>query len=417
MVGIGETYIAAFALALGFGQIISGLITVVPVLLGATVQLFSGFALRHFSSRRRWVMLCAVTQASCLLILAVIAHQRMASAGLIFSVVSLFWAGGMSAGPAWNAWMGNVVPKRLRLSFFSRRSRITQGAVLSGLVVGGVLLHLTAHSTFPLSIFAVLFLFASICRFLSAIFLALQTDDAPYHNVNRELHEAERSKVFIERSVYFLFLYFFLNQITVQISAPFSTPYMLKQLELGYGYYMVLIGAALFARILTYTYVPKLVQKHGATFLVVMSAVGIMPLPALWTLGSSFEYLFCVQLLAGFMWGCHELGMFLVLLDKYPAEKRSMVLTNVNFCNSIGMFFGSLVGAHILRSGNLSFESYHHIFWISSSLRVLPLFCLPIFLGKKKIFFHMMMRVIGVRPDAGAVSRPILHVDKESKGH
>ena len=39
MVGCGETYLPAFALALGLGPIVAGMVASVPLLVGATVQL------------------------------------------------------------------------------------------------------------------------------------------------------------------------------------------------------------------------------------------------------------------------------------------------------------------------------------------------------------------------------------------
>jgi len=37
MVGTGETYVAAFVLALGFGRVVAGLVASVPLLAGATI--------------------------------------------------------------------------------------------------------------------------------------------------------------------------------------------------------------------------------------------------------------------------------------------------------------------------------------------------------------------------------------------
>jgi hypothetical protein len=50
MVGIGETYLAAFALALGTGETFAGLIATLPMLAGASIQLATPWALRRFHS-------------------------------------------------------------------------------------------------------------------------------------------------------------------------------------------------------------------------------------------------------------------------------------------------------------------------------------------------------------------------------
>ena len=43
MVGIGETYLAAFVLALGMGEIAAGLISSIPLLAGSVLQLGDGW--------------------------------------------------------------------------------------------------------------------------------------------------------------------------------------------------------------------------------------------------------------------------------------------------------------------------------------------------------------------------------------
>src|SRR5882672_4659761 len=64
MVGTGETYIAAFALALGLGDIVAGYAASGPFFAGAILQLVSPWGVRRLGSHRRWVVLCALLQAA-----------------------------------------------------------------------------------------------------------------------------------------------------------------------------------------------------------------------------------------------------------------------------------------------------------------------------------------------------------------
>jgi hypothetical protein len=59
MVGLGETYVPAFALAVGLGEVVAGLIATLPMLAGAVFQLVTPWAVRHLRSYRRWIVLCA----------------------------------------------------------------------------------------------------------------------------------------------------------------------------------------------------------------------------------------------------------------------------------------------------------------------------------------------------------------------
>src|SRR5262245_51670592 len=64
MVGIGETYFPAFVLALGLGQLASGLVSSLPILLGAILQLVSPYCVSKLGSSRRWVVACVLLQAA-----------------------------------------------------------------------------------------------------------------------------------------------------------------------------------------------------------------------------------------------------------------------------------------------------------------------------------------------------------------
>src|SRR5208337_2909956 len=127
MVGIGETYLPAFALAVGVGQVAAGLLASVPPLAGAVLQLASPVA-------------------------------GAIPTPLIFLVATLYWGSGMGTGPAWNTWVGTLVPSRLRAGYFSRRTRITQIGVLGGLLLGGAVLQVGTEMGQRLHAFAVLFL-------------------------------------------------------------------------------------------------------------------------------------------------------------------------------------------------------------------------------------------------------------------
>ena len=70
MVGLGETYVPAFGLALGHGPAAAGLLATLPLLAGACLQLVTPHGVRHLGSYRRWVVGCARFQAFCLLPLA-----------------------------------------------------------------------------------------------------------------------------------------------------------------------------------------------------------------------------------------------------------------------------------------------------------------------------------------------------------
>src|SRR5436190_13512291 len=106
MVGLGETYFAAFALALGLGQTVAGLVATLPMLAGASLQLATPWFLQRVRSFKKWVVLFASLQAAALLVMPLAAWligRSAASWG--FVAASLYWAAGQATGAAWNTWV------------------------------------------------------------------------------------------------------------------------------------------------------------------------------------------------------------------------------------------------------------------------------------------------------------------------
>ena len=102
MVGMGETYLPAFVLAVGLGELASGLIAAVPMLGGAVLQLLAPLGVRRLGSLRKWVILCAAAQALTFVPLVLAAVTGYAPTWFVFVVATWYWASGMATGPAWN---------------------------------------------------------------------------------------------------------------------------------------------------------------------------------------------------------------------------------------------------------------------------------------------------------------------------
>ena len=141
MVGIGETYVPAFVLALGLGQVTAALVATLPILAGGVLQMFAPRILHRLRSPRSWVVGSAVVQGLALAPLAIVAIWGASPAWFVFLCVTVYWAFGLSGGPAWNQWVERLFPRSIRPGFFSRRSRWNQVALLGGLVAGGLVLR------------------------------------------------------------------------------------------------------------------------------------------------------------------------------------------------------------------------------------------------------------------------------------
>lgn len=375
MVGLGETYISAFVLKMQGGEIASGLVTAVPLLVGAMLQLTTPWAVKRCGSHKRWVMFCVVGQCLCLGILPLLARVGPSAVYAVFLLAMGYWACGLSAGPAWNTWIEGVVPRRVRTRFFAARVRVSQACILIGFIVGGFALQYGKLYLDDLTVFAILFSVATVFRILSGVFLALQSE--PRHVV-QERHVSVAQIFSTKRSpaTARLLSYLFSVQAAAFIAGPYFTPYMFDQLHFSYSDYAILIGTSFLAKVVTLKGWGKLAHRAGAMQLLWIGGVSIIPMSVAWLVSSNFLYLCGVQIFAGVTWAAYELAFFLLFFEAIPREERTSVLTIYNFGYAAAQVLGALIGAVILHYFEKTAQAYLILFAVSSVARAGTLFLL-----------------------------------------
>ncbi len=376
MVGVGESYLPAFVLAMGMGQVAAGLITTIPLLAGAVLQLISPAAVRYFGSHRRWVVTCASLQAASFVPLAVAALLGKLPVLVMFALAAVYWGAGLGTSPAWSTWVGTLVPRRVRTHYFSRRTRLNQFATLGGFLLGGLSLQWGASHDRRLLVFAAMFAMAAVSRTVSVTLLAGQSEPEPIPNGHRRVSMAEFFRRFRHAGDGRLLFYLLSVQAAAQIAGPYFTPYMLRSLNLSYASYVSLIAVSFAAKALTLPALGALARRFGTSKLLWFGGVGIVPISALWLVSNSLPFLVLVQVLAGITWAAYELAMFLLFLETIRPEERTGMLTNFNFANSAATAGGSLLGGAVLFGLGKQAETYLLLFAISSAARALSLILL-----------------------------------------
>jgi MFS family permease len=371
MVGIGENYFPAFVLAMSSNQLACGLVISVPVVMGAMLQMLAPAALTRLGSYRRWVCACALVQALSFLPLVLAAMYGAMPVTLIFAVVALYWAAGMAAGPAWTSWVETLIPQRVRARYFAWRTRIGQAGTLLAFAAGGALLQWGVPRGYGAALFAVLFALAALARLAAAWFLASQREPlAP-----RETRPQWRKWIgcLREDGNGPLFAYLLVVQAAAQISGPYFTPYMLRQLHFSYWDYMLLIATAYLAKIGCLPAFGRLAERYGAHRLLWLGGAAIVPMSALWAVSDRFLYLLGVQVLSGAGWAAYELATLLLTFEKMPTQRRVSLLTVYNLTSAVAILLGSLFGGLLLTGLGQTHDAYLALFLISSVIRAVPL--------------------------------------------
>lgn len=412
MVGVGETYLAAFVLAANLGEVAAGLVMTVPLLAGAVLQLLAPAGIRLLGNLRRWVSAMAALQALAFLPLAAMAVTGRISAWAIFASSMLYWGAGMACGAAWTTWAAGIVPSRVRARYFGTRARLCQLGVLAGLVAGGLSLEWGRRSTpghtAPLWLFGALFGAACGFRLISAALLSRYHDPGDHaleHKIVGLGDVVRRARH--GRDIRFLGYMIFVTA-TAQIAQPFFTPFMLGRLEFSYTQFLTLLGASFVAKSITQPIFGRLAPRIGVYRLLWIGGLGIVPLSALWLISSNFWYLLAMQLFSGAVWGAYELATLLLMFDSIRDDERTSILGKFNVANAFAIVAGSLLGGAVLARGSDSGEAYAAVFILSLIARLASVLFLMRTDRRVEHPAPISVEVEAIRPSAGSITAPIM---------
>lgn len=384
MVGCGETYIPAFALALGLGPVAAGMTASVPVLVGAIFQLVTPLAVARLGTNRGWCIACTTVQAVSFVPFAWWAIRGHATLTELLVAAGIYWSAGMAGAPAWNTWMGTLIPEKMRTAYFANRSRLGQFSVFVGFVLGGLILQWGEGRGVTLLAFAGLFIAAGICRLVSTMMLvncrefvrpqesaAIGDGRLAGTAASRWLSDLAGTLRRMAASPSGpLVTYLCCLVFTAQFSAPYFTPYMLRERGFSYHAFMLVMATSFLSKALFLPSLGRLGSRIGSLGLLWAGGLSVIPLSLLWLPSANVSYLVAVQVLAGGCWACWELAVALLFFDAVPHRDRTGVITIYNLGLAIATVAGAAAGGLLLRMLGEDSQAYVTVFAVSSLLRL-----------------------------------------------
>ncbi|HUG20565.1 MAG TPA: MFS transporter [Planctomycetaceae bacterium] len=408
MVGLGETYLSAFVLAVGLGELTAGLVASVPLVVGGLMQTVSPRAVRMLGSHKRWVVICAFLQALTFIPLVIAAYLGKITAPVVLLIAAVYWGTGLATGPAWNTWIGTVVPPTIRTRFFTIRTRASQAAVFLGFLIGGICLQLAGTPRQLMMVYASLFAVSALCRLISAFMLTRQSEPTPILPNMRLIPWKELLLHLRQRSGGQLLVYLVAVQASVQMSGPYFTPFMFRKLGMSYGQFVALISVAFLAKVIAFPYWGRVAHRIGAKRLLWIGGIGIVPLSAGWLVSGNLWWLMAIQIFGGITWAAYELAFFLLFFESIPQEERTSLLTFYNVINTLAWVGGALLGGLVLYLTEASYNGYMIVFALSSVGRCLALVLLSRLTLIDVEADEIGVRTMAVRPNTASLDAPIL---------
>lgn len=416
-IGMGESYFAAFMIALGISDVQAGLGTIVPQFIGVIFQLLSIRSFfTQYSLKKRLILFLSL-QSLAMIPLIGAGIFRINSAPFIISILGIYWASLLSLNPPWNRLIGHTVPVKFRLKFFAIRNQFSQFSVFLGLIGSGVALYYAKKDQLELPVYVGIFSLGFLLKCMSIYEVKNNHIDyalAPgseqrvrFRDFIKRLQGTDQGKL-----ITFLFLFY----VTVYFSAPYFNPYMLTKLKFNYLEYMAVTSIAYFGRLFTLKILQKKAKSRHVNKILLMATLGICTSPLLWAISQKYWWIVVVEFLSGCYWAGFELSTILLYYQKIDDRERTSIITYITFLNTTGMVCGSLLGALFMKILPIGYDSYLTLFAVSTFIRTaLVVFAPQVnFRGQipELIAFN---RVMLVRPPFSAFTRPFVGKIKKEK--
>lgn len=408
MVGAGEAFFAAYALELGFSELQAGLVTTVPIVIAGLTQVFVSYGINKFASYKNWTLTGVLLQSLIFLILIILRDEIQSSYLIFFLIITIYWTLNLAISPGWSSWISILIPLDKVRDFFSTRNIILAVGTLSGLVFSGLTLHYLGEEIFGIGKYNFIFILCFFFRFISLLSLtrlkrvSFVKIDGFFKNIIN-LKNNQTDDFIIKFILFSSFI-----KMGVYYSASFFSPYMLKQMNLSYLHYMLILVAAYTGRAFLGRMIKKYLKQFDINKIYFYAALGISFIPILWCLSLNFYYILILEFFTGILWGSFEIAFLVTCFESIPTEKQSNYMSLYNFTHTIfigaGCLFGALTFYYL---GNEQY-SYHIIFFVSGVLRLISLSIFPGREIKLTTRLPFITKIYGVRPNMGGVGKVML---------
>ncbi|MFA5070832.1 MAG: MFS transporter [Candidatus Pacearchaeota archaeon] len=391
MDGAGVKYITPYALAIGASNAQIGFLTSIPSLLGNFSQLFSYKAIEKFP-RKKVIAVGVFLQALMWIPIIFLGYlfffkgiNHGFSATLLILFYTLFTIFGSFISPAWNSLMKDDVDKD-RGKYFGNRSRIIDFIGLIVMLVCGFILNFFSGINLFFG-FMILFGIAFFSRLISA------------HLFNKHYEP----KLKLEKRYYFSLWQFIkkvpesnfgkftvgvaLIHLGTYIASPFFSVYLLKELNLDYVVWTVIVVFNILGTLLFVPLWGKFADNYGNLKVVKWTGLLIPLIPLLWFFSFfvvkfnfflAIIYLIGVEVFSGFVWAGFNLCARNFIYDAVTREKLALCISYYNILSGITVFIGATIGGAIA-SMNFNFFGIGPIlfvFLLSAGLRFIFYFVL-----------------------------------------
>ena len=352
MFGLGENYLSAMAVFLGFSALQISILNSLPQLIGAFIQLATDAITKLFRSTKSFVVNLSILQSILWVVLIIIINLSTAYYPiLIWSIV--YYSVSSIIGPAWISWMGYLVPLRIRSNYHANRNRIIHFIIFISILFGGIILRVYEQNM--IFAFSLMFSIGAFGRIISSYYLSkkntIDTTPSTLKINYRKLFSDKRKLTFISYNTFIHFSVMFLG--------PLFSIYILRTMELSYFVLTLCMVSWWLGNVFSSRTWGRLGKLKGNLFLLKISTILMCVLPAFWItvyyFGPNGRIIvsLIINLLAGISFSAFGLASFNIIYELCSEDDVIKFSALTNCLKGVGIFLGSLLAGLIVDSSYL----------------------------------------------------------------
>lgn len=353
--GFTESFIMPFAIALNASTGMIAALASVPQLLGNFFQLFSQELLKIFKTRSKLIFWTAFFQAFIWLPLLLVPFIARDQLWLVLLLVTIEAILGHFQGPIYNSLLGDLISEDKRGEFFGNRNRIINLVNFIATFIAGLLINFfqkfdNGKAFYVFVGFGILFFVAFISRLMAA-FYKKKVYDPKYVPPKDNASFLTFMQRMTKNNYGIFVMYVLLLKMAASISLPFFALYLLKDLQLGYLYFTIIMTTSIVSSFFAMSIWGKMIDKHGSKRVLTISGFLVPFSPLLLILAIYinnptwlFIFLLVEEILAGIAWAAFNLSTSSFLFDATTPKDRVKNIAYYNFLVGVGVFLGATLG-------------------------------------------------------------------------
>jgi MFS family permease len=384
----GGAILTGWAIHLHASAFLTGLVVALPQM-AQLIQLPAAWSTAALGRRRAAVLLVAISRQVMLplALLPFLGASEATGQRILFAVACLSALLGVLGNNAWVSWMGELVPRRIRGRYFGKRTALCTVAGAAASAGAGLLLDWARPHGATGAMLAALQLCASAGGVVTTLLMLRQHDPSEPADAGKgdrtTVSIAGALRPFQDRAMRGLLFYVLAWNLAVGVAGSFFALYMLKNLHMGFTLVALHgIGMAT-GRVLTAPLWGRIIDRLGARPVLVACGFGICTIPFIWLFPTpTFLWpLVLDALVAGMLWGGHNLAMFVVPMTATPRRGRPFYVAAIAMTGGLAFTLATTCGGVLLETLPRQVTVLGHpicnlqlLFVVSGSLRFLAAF-------------------------------------------